>query len=123
MADGQRRTAPPRSRERGIALIIVVLSLAILTAFTAEFSYSTDVDLQSAANARDALRAEYAARGVLQLSRLIIKVQQGVIDKFKNQIGDFQLSSMSGPLLSLFAGSKEETAGIASMLGADIKGI
>jgi general secretion pathway protein K len=112
-----------RNREKGIAIITVILALTVLTALTADFSYSTMVDLHAAANARDDLRAEYAARGVLNLSRLVIKVQQSVIDKFKAQIGDFQLSSMTGPLLSLFAGKKEETEGIGAAIGIDTSGI
>jgi type II secretion system (T2SS) protein K len=112
-----------RNRERGIAIITVILALTVLTALTADFSYSTMVDLHAAANARDDLRAEYAARGVMNLSRLIIKVQQSVIDKFKAQIGDFQLASMTGPLLSLFAGKKEETEGLGAAIGLDTSGI
>ncbi|HJZ85192.1 MAG TPA: hypothetical protein VKN99_08495 [Polyangia bacterium] len=112
-----------RRRDRGIALITAVLSIAVLTALIADFSYATLVEHQSAANTRDQLRAEYAARGVVNLSRLVIKVQQSVIDKFRNQIGDFQLSSMSGPLLSLFAGKKEEAEGIGAMVGIDTRGI
>jgi general secretion pathway protein K len=128
--DAAMTPRPPRRRlrdrwrsQRGIALVTVVISIAVLTGLTADFSYQTMVDLNAAANARDELRAEYAARGVVQLSRLIIKVQQGVIDKFKSQIGDFQLASMSGPLMSLFAGKKEETEGIGAMVGIDAKGI
>ena len=112
-----------RNRERGIAIITVILALTVLTALTADFSYSTMVDLHAAANARDDLRAEYAARGVLNLSRLVIKVQQSVIDKFKAQIGDFQLSAMTGPLLSLFAGKKDEREGIGAAVGLDTTGI
>jgi general secretion pathway protein K len=109
--------------ERGIALIVVAISLAVLSALTADFTYSTQVDLSAAANARDELRADYAARGILSLSRLVIKVQQGVIDRFRSQLGDFQLASMTGPLLSLFAGKKDEAEGIGSLIGIDAKGI
>src|SRR5262249_53444156 len=118
-----RDPARARDRRRGSAIATVILTLAVLAAITAGFSYTTLVDAPPRANPRDAPRPRYAARGVLNLSRLIIKVQQSVIDKFRQQVGDFQLSSMTGPLLSLFAGKKEESEGIGALVGLDTSGI
>jgi general secretion pathway protein K len=53
----------------------VIVSIAILTAIAVDLAYSTRVSLLTAANARDELRAEYLARGAVQLSRLILKFQ------------------------------------------------
>jgi len=68
--------ARPRRRERGVALLLVVLSIAILAAVAAEFAYSSRVDLEMATHERDALRAEYLARSGLGLARLLLQFQK-----------------------------------------------
>ena len=79
-------TAPPKSRrprrgalargQRGVALILVLTTLAILTAIGVEFSYSTRVNLKLAENLRDELRAYYLARSAINLSRLLLHFQK-----------------------------------------------
>lgn len=71
-------TARTRRKERGIALLVVVGSLAILTAVAVEYRYQTSVDLQLAANARDELRAEYLARSGIAMSRLLLRFQKQI---------------------------------------------
>lgn len=72
--------ARPRARRlaahRGAALLVVIVSIAILTAIAVDLAYSTRVSLLTAANARDELRAQYLARSAVQLSRLVLKFQQ-----------------------------------------------
>ena len=80
-----------RRRQAGIALIIVTVTIAVLGAVVGDFSFNARVDLEAAANARDTLRAEYLARSGIQLSRLLIKVQQSVLDKNRQFIGDIQI--------------------------------
>lgn len=65
-----------RRRERGVALLIVVTSIAILTAVAVDFRFNSTVDLQLAANARDELRAEYLARSAVNVSRLLLRFQK-----------------------------------------------
>ena len=48
-------------KERGIAILVVLITIALLTAIVVEFQYSATVDLQLAYNARDELQAEYNA--------------------------------------------------------------
>jgi general secretion pathway protein K len=65
-----------RERERGVALLLVVLSIAILAAVAADFAYGSRVDLELAVHQRDALRAEYLARSGLGLARLLLQFQK-----------------------------------------------
>ncbi len=65
-----------RRRERGVAMLIVVTSIAILTAVAVDFRFNSTVDLQLAANARDELRAEYLARSAVNVSRLLLRFQK-----------------------------------------------
>jgi general secretion pathway protein K len=68
--------ATGRKNERGVALLLVVVSIAILAAVAAEFAYSSRVDLELAVRERDALRAEYLAKSGLGMSRLLLQFQK-----------------------------------------------
>ncbi|MEZ4231927.1 MAG: type II secretion system protein GspK [Polyangiaceae bacterium] len=61
-----------RSRERGVALIMVLGALAVLTVMLTEFQTESTADLSSALSHRDSIRAEYAAKSGLNLSRLLL---------------------------------------------------
>lgn len=65
----------PRT-QRGVALLMVIVSIAILTAVAAEFAYRSRVDLEMAVNQRDALRAEYLAKSSMGLARLLLLFQK-----------------------------------------------
>lgn len=67
-----------RRRDRGVAMLLVISSIAILTAVAVDFQYNSSVDLQLAANARDELRAEYLARSAINISRLLLVFQKQV---------------------------------------------
>ena len=73
-----RRPALPRrtSRQAGAALLLVVASIAVITALTLDLAYNTRVSVQLAANARDELRALYLAKSAASLSRLVLHFQQ-----------------------------------------------
>jgi general secretion pathway protein K len=75
-----------RRRGSGVALIVVLTVLAIMTTAVVDFSYSSRVQLQMAANERDGLRALYLARSAFNFARVILF--------FQNQL-DKQLASQS----------------------------
>lgn len=79
-----------RSGERGVALIIAVVAIAILTAVAVDFAYNSRVDLQLAANQRDELRAHYLARSGISMSRLLLR--------FQKQLDQIQLPNLGGLL-------------------------
>ncbi len=61
-----------RRRQRGVALILVLSTLTVLTVMLTEFQDETSAELGSALTTRDAVRAEYAAKSAVNLSRLFI---------------------------------------------------
>ncbi|MCC6900209.1 MAG: general secretion pathway protein GspK [Polyangiaceae bacterium] len=61
-----------RREERGVAIVLVLSALTILAVMLAEFQDETSAELGSALSQRDALKAEYAAKSSLNLSRLLI---------------------------------------------------
>jgi len=72
-----RRTRALRSRhkQRGVALIMVLGTLTLLSVMLTEFQDSTSAELGSSVAARDQLKAEYAAISAINLTRLLIAAE------------------------------------------------
>src|SRR6185436_340453 len=61
-----------KRRERGVAIVLVLGALTILTVMLTDFQDEAAASVGSALSARDSMRAEYAARSGIALSRLLI---------------------------------------------------
>jgi general secretion pathway protein K len=85
-----------RPRDRGVALLIVITWLAMMIALVSEFTFGTNVDAAQAANARDELRAHYMARSGINLSRLLIKIQQRFVEPVMSQAQKMLQQAMGG---------------------------
>jgi general secretion pathway protein K len=77
----RKRLSRQLRSERGIALLMVLVTVAVLTAVVAEFVYQTRVEVQMAANVRDRVKAYYLARSATNVARLVVYLQ-GRIDMF-----------------------------------------
>ncbi|RYZ07830.1 MAG: general secretion pathway protein GspK [Myxococcales bacterium] len=64
-----------RRRRRGVALILVLSSLTILTVMLSEVQDESAAELGAALTARDQVVAEYAAKSAINLSRLLIAAE------------------------------------------------
>lgn len=64
------------ARERGVALLLVLVGLAVLGLVANEIRYNSIVEIRLATNQRDDLRAYYLARSGVGLSRLMLKFQK-----------------------------------------------
>jgi general secretion pathway protein K len=131
-----------------VALIVVLTWIAMMVALVGEFTYGTSVDAAQAANARDELRAHYLARSAVNLSRLLIKIQKQFVDPVMGQaqqmLGQMmgggaggasggsgggglgfslRVTDYAGPLMGFFSGSKDEVAGLGSLIGIDTSGV
>lgn len=67
-----------RASERGAALLIAVVSIAVLTALAVDLAYQTQVRMRAAVNARDALRAEELAHSGVTMARLVVSFQRQI---------------------------------------------
>ncbi len=67
---------PDKTPQRGVTLLMVIVSIAILTAVAAEFAFQSRVDLELATHQRDALRAEYLAKSSIGLARMLLLFQK-----------------------------------------------
>src|SRR6266567_2444014 len=70
------RAGKKASPMRGAALLLVITSIAILTAISVDLAYESRVSLEAAAGARDELRATYMAKSAVGFSRLVLHFQQ-----------------------------------------------
>lgn len=64
-----------RGDRRGVALILVLGAIAVLSVLLTEFQDETSAELAAAVSDRDALKAEYLARSAINLSRLLIAAE------------------------------------------------
>ncbi len=126
VAKGKR---PPRRerRQRGAALIFVVVSLTLLAAMTVDHVYKSQIDVASSQNNRDEVKAEFMARSAINLTRIMLKVQERVIDRHRNVIAkflgkDLQISDIMPMLLQIFFGNADLLAGFGMDTG-DVRGL
>jgi general secretion pathway protein K len=70
-----RRRRPRRADKRGVALVMTLGAITVLTVFLTELQDQTASELSAALSERDALRAEYYARSAVNLSRLLIAIE------------------------------------------------
>jgi len=111
--------ARPRrgKRQQGVALIAVLCALAILGVTVGEFSTDSTVDLQAASNARDDMQTEFLVRSGANLGQLILRLQTDLVDRYRKQVGDFQIADYAGMFMGAFGGTKEEVEAFAQSLG------
>ena len=129
----RHRNRHTRDRQSGVALLMTISSLTLLIAIISQFTYDTTVQLAQAANARDEVRAHYMARSAVNLSRMLIKIQTRFIDPImgnaQKMLGDslgpgmglsLRITDYAGAIMGFFGGTKEEAAGLGSLIGIDI---
>ncbi|MEI6223305.1 MAG: hypothetical protein WCS72_01040 [Deltaproteobacteria bacterium] len=112
------RTHPSARHERGAALLLVLMVVAIVTVLATELAYDTRVSLQIAANARDELRATAQAQGAVAIARLVLHFQQR-LDQAGGAAGQ-ALAGLTGGQAGGQAGGA--AGGAASALGGLTQG-
>ena len=92
-----RRTSPPlRARVRGVALLIVMVSVAVLGALTSEFAYESRGAILAATNAEAEVHAFFHARSAMEIARLVVLAPKLLAGQF-------------GPLLAMAKSSGAST--------------
>ena len=112
-----------RNKERGVALIVVMVCLTMAAVVTKQMSTDTNVDSFGANNATEQMRADFLARSSLNLSELILRLQQTLDQpEVKNMIGAVQLTDYADLFMSAFGGTAEEVAATTGLVGGEAKG-
>ncbi|MFU8804934.1 MAG: hypothetical protein ACNA8W_14065, partial [Bradymonadaceae bacterium] len=126
----------PRTQSRGMALVLALVTLVILSTVVIEFAYSSRVNLVMATNERDSLKSQYLARSAVNLSRLLLAFQyslqeesRGTDDEMGQLIGramrrsNFQLYQYIDLLMGPFnSGSIDIPLGSIDLQGLGIGG-
>lgn len=128
--DEPRTSTATRSRkqgkhftQRGIALIVVMVALMMGAIVTKELSTNVNVDAFGADNATEQMRADFLARSALNLSELILRLQQTLDQpEVKEQLGAVQLTDYADLFMSAFGGTPEEVAATTGLVGEEAKG-
>ncbi|MDL1871568.1 hypothetical protein FBR05_05140 [Deltaproteobacteria bacterium PRO3] len=114
-----RTTAPKPNRRsaRGIALLMVLASLAILSSLVVEFAYNSNVTYNLALNQKDRVQAYYLAESALNFSKLILKFDKEarkLAGEASNKLGrTIQIQ----PLYEMIPLNSEILRGVAQMEG------
>lgn len=105
--------------QRGVALIAVTLALSGILVMASEFGTRASLDVMAAANHRDRMRAHFLAQSALDLSELVIRLQQR-LDNVQ-QLQGIQITDYASLLMSAFGGGPEE---VSELMGqSDLKGL
>ena len=110
-----------RVRQRGVALVAVMIAIAITLVISDEFGTSTTSDLSAAANYRDQMRSHFLARSSLSLAELVIRIQQR-IDKAMPSAG-IQITDFADQMMLAFCGNAEEVQAAIGLSSSDTKGL
>ncbi|MBN2494038.1 MAG: general secretion pathway protein GspK [Deltaproteobacteria bacterium] len=99
-----------------MALLMVLVTVAILTVVVVEFVYQTRINVQVAANVRDRAKAYYLARSAVSFSRLIL-FYQGQVDRMTGgTIKLYQLVPIESDLAkALTSGEMGEAFGLSGI--------
>jgi general secretion pathway protein K len=100
---------------------MVLVTLAIITVTTHQFVYTSEINYASAKNVISETKAHYLARSVINLTQLLLKVQDKVLDRNRMFLGDIQLTDFIDMLLPAFFGQGATL--LAGALGVDPKDI
>ena len=111
-----------RPRQRGVAILVVLIALAICLVITNEFSTATSVDIMAAANYRDRMRSHFLARSAMNLSELVIRIQQR-LDNSKEFRGMVQITDYADQLMLAFCGGDEEVQAAVGFSPGTVKGL
>lgn len=105
----KQRRSPISKSERGVAMLLVLVGIAVLALVANEVRYNSVIELRLATNNRDEMRATYLARSGIAMSRLMLR--------FQKQIDSIQIPNIGGMLSGLLGGAGGAGGGLAALLG------
>jgi general secretion pathway protein K len=91
----RRQARAERAKQRGVALVIVLAAISIMTVLLAELQDEASSEAAAAISDRDALKAEYVARSAVNLARLLISIEPTI-------------RSVIGPIMMMLTGGSTQ---------------
>jgi general secretion pathway protein K len=111
-----------RNKQRGVALLSVMIAIAITIVISNQFGTSTSTDMIAAANYRDEMRAHFLARSATNLAELVVRIQQR-LDNVQALRGQVQITDYADQLVLPFCGSDAEVKDAIGFSTSQIKGL
>jgi general secretion pathway protein K len=117
--------APGRRKQRGVAIITVLIAISLTLVLTNQFSTTTNIDLIAAANYRDQMRAHFLARSAVNFSELVIRLQQKLDGASKSfeQLKGVQITEFANQLMLAFCGNPQEVRAAVGDIASSSKGL
>lgn len=99
--------------DKGIALLLVLSAISILTIAIVEFIYNTQIEYRIAVNNKEKLQATYLAKSGLNLSRLMLRYSKEA-ESMLEKAGDAGMNLKLEPLYRMMPLSSSMLRGIAT---------
>lgn len=115
-------TRHSRNRQRGAALLAVIIAIMITIVVSNQFGTTTSTDMIAAANYRDEMRAHFLARSANNFAELVVRIQQR-LDNIKQLRGQVQITDYADQLVLPFCGSDAEVRDAVGFSTNQIKGL
>ncbi len=99
-----------------MALLMVIITVAVLSAIVVDFIHQSRINLQMAANVRDRMQATYLARSAINFSRLILSFQGQIDQATQGTVKLYQLIPIESDLAKAFtSGEMGEAFGLKGL--------
>lgn len=113
---------PRRNPQRGgVALISAMVALGMTAIIAYDFASTTNISSTAAWNQADAMRAHFLARSALNLSELVVRLQQRM-DNIQ-ELGGIQITDYADQLMLAFCGTGEEVQAAVGIKSDQMKGM
>lgn len=117
-------TRTRRHKERGIALITVLIAIAITLVISNDFGTASNTDMVAAANYRDEMRAHFLARSAQNLAELVFQVQAKFDGpQMRQQLGPIQITDFADQIILPFCGDAEQVQDAVGISTSDMEGL
>jgi general secretion pathway protein K len=112
---------PRRNPQRGgVALIMATVAIGLTAVISYEFAATTSFNRNAAWNQADSMRAHFLARSALNMSELVVRLQQRV-DNIQ-ELGGIQITDYADQLMLAFCGTNEEVRDAVGLPTDQLKG-
>ncbi|MBF0492749.1 MAG: general secretion pathway protein GspK [Deltaproteobacteria bacterium] len=108
--------------KKGVALLMVISSLLLLTSIVVDFAYNSNVTFNVAMNERDRLQANYLAQTAYQFALILIRFDRDTKDMVRQASQKLGRTVQIKPLYKMLPINSEMLRGLAQMATGAEKG-
>ncbi len=114
---------PRERRQKGVALLLVLVTAALFTSVGATMQENAHVSLATGVNDRDDMQATYLARSGVNMARLLLALGPTINDALEGTpLGGIELWQYADLLTEVF-NSQEAAGGLGALVGVELGNI